>query len=131
MLKYKEKAESNISWLIGKGELDALKDSWLDCNVEELAGDCQVKDLFTNNVPNEGIIKQYLGSDAWVEIKHKNITLTPDNDKIIWKATTFGNFSLFSSWNLVRARRENFTFYKFIWSKHTPPRVSIFIRRLL
>lgn len=126
MLKSKLAAEQNIFWIIGRGDINAVKDTWLTNLESHYDENILVKQLFSECRPKEDSIKEWFGQEAWKEIEVKNIKLTAGEDRIVWKATTNGTFTLHSAWELIRTRGISFQYTKFCWHNILPVKISIF-----
>lgn len=73
MLKYKDTTKSYIKRLVGHGDFKIYEENWLDASFMKLNISKKVKELFIDNLPNENLIKETLGDDAWQEIEDKHI----------------------------------------------------------
>lgn len=131
MLTNRLLAEQNIRWLIGKGEINAFKVKWLDSYQLRYDEHIKVNQLFSEGSPDEEVISEWLGDEAWMEVQAKNIILNLNADRIIWTANPSGKFSLSSAWEKIRGRATQFYFGKFYWHKHYPTMISIFLWKLL
>lgn len=131
LLRARTMAEDHIRWIIGEGHIDVWKDKWLDIVGYNYDEKLHIKYLFSECRPNEIIVRQLLGEDAWEEMVKKNIVLTSGKDIMVWAPSNSDNFTLRSAWDLVRGRSDAFCFGKYCWHKYYPSKISIFLWILL
>lgn len=123
--------EKHLRWFIGKGQIDAYRDKWLDIQVPISDIQLKVRDLYFEDRLHDQLVKEQLGDDVYNEIIMKNIRLTPKSDKLIWIGTRSGKFILNSAWGLLRYRSMISYLHKNAWSKFIPQKISIFIWKVL
>lgn len=92
MLKERDRAKQHIM-LVGKGEINAYKDTWLTTIVNQASLDLKIHNLFTSNdLPNEHRIKIHSGSATFNEIINQGIRVTSETDHCIWSMTSRAEF---------------------------------------
>ena len=91
----------------------------------ELVHDQKVLDFLQGEGCNEQLIRQEFQEDIANEIMSTPIYATTNEpDKMVWKATPNGIFSLASCYETIRDSRHKTLVNKSIWLKPTPPKVS-------
>lgn len=131
MLKQRHIAEQNIKWIVGSGKIDAYKDIWLELVPRQSHASTQVKEFFSPSGPKEVYIKHRLGDDAWHEIQIKQIHDWPQ----VW-SKHLGSIKQWKIYHMVcmefcEEKGKKIIFDKYVWDKHIPARISVFLWRLM
>lgn len=103
MLEARATTEPRISWLVGRGDIDAYKDRWCDQgNIIQSNPLLKLHSCFNpNGLPSKDKFISLLSTEALEEAKNKNIPLSKCENRCIWDLTYL---SLSSACDLIRKR---------------------------
>ncbi|KAK9271890.1 hypothetical protein L1049_002255 [Liquidambar formosana] len=128
----------NSCWVIGRGEVDLLFDNWLGsgtlCSVfppsQPPVRTVSVQEGFDSDFQVDGI-SSTMRDFICRNIAVSSIRLRDDPDNFIWKPATDGKFSVKSAYNICRLRRPYQSWWKLIWFKRVPIKISVFSWKLV
>ena len=66
-------------------------------------------------------VAQYMEDSLLQQINSYHITLSDREDRLVWKHTTLGNFSVKTAWNLIRSEGQLNVTTTSIWRQAVPP----------
>lgn len=132
MLEAKEHAEPHITWIVGKGKIDAQYDKWCAASVIQTSTTLTLNTYFNaNHLSNEIRFKNLLGYGALNEAEAKNLSLSSHVDTCSWDLTYSGIFSLKSAWELIRKKGFTTLVSRKCWQKQILQKISIFLWKML
>lgn len=134
MLKVKDRTESYIRWIVGKGEVDFWKDRWWG---EEKLGDLvdvssslSVREAVTNFTWKDQVCS-ILNANEIMKIQSMGEVINSEADRSVWAVNACGNFSLKSAWEGIRIKKNVAGSLRFIWHPCTPLKLSFLSWRML
>lgn len=128
LLQVRELAKDSIRWKVGKGLIDFWYDVWIgDRPLIEFSRvidppHCLVAEFFTPQGWNENQLRLWL-PQFWVQ---QILTITVDSsveDKLVWKDSPSGMFTVASAWDLIRRKLNRSLVLSQVWSIKLPLKV--------
>lgn len=87
--------------------------------------------FLSNKEVDVDISNSLLGNSNTELIKNSLISLTSNDDKLVWTKNSTGAFFIKSAWDDIRERGLSLFIYKKIWNPQRPLKISIFVRKVL
>lgn len=118
---------------MGKGSYSVWWDNWLPAVPLRQPPNSSiqfVRDIFDVDQAVSASTMDDLGPRAVHAIEHNSISLSDTLDIPCWSRSSNGSFSLSVAWQLVRKAHPTLSSSSFIWHRHLPKKVSIFMWRL-
>lgn len=81
MIMVSDEVEKKILWVLGKGDIDASLDKWIETPLPSLSERLQVKSFFLNEHQLNVVVTR-LGTEAYDSIRNAQIQLTNEHDKM-------------------------------------------------
>ena len=91
----------------------------------------KLSDLFVNGAWFLDGVRQHLDAQLIQEVHDAQITLSADEDVLIWKYTTLGNFSIKSAWDLIKQHNQINIQAALIWKQAAPPSAQLMCWKLM
>ena len=76
-------------------------------------------------------VRQQLDAELIQEVYDTQILPLTDDDMLIWKHTTLGNFSIKSAWDLIRQHNQTNSHAILIWKQVAPPSAQLMCWKLM
>ena len=127
--------EKNLAWDINKGQISMLWDPWLSTGVlgakVEGVQDQWLAYYIHGESWNINLIREDFEENIATQIiSHPLCAATNRSDRMIWKPTSNGVFTLASAYEKIRKKKSKTQVNVSIWVKNTPIKVSFFMSNL-